>query len=376
MTRGIRLHPETVSRTVESLSSILDTLCKCVYLAELMLRFYGFGPRWCLRNNFIRLDVFLVGCSTTDMILQATSHGHGQHFLNRITVVRVLRVVRVARCARMVVQLRTLWLLISGLAHSASTIFWTFILITAITYVFAIVGMEIIVPADLSTGTEFDRVATESFGTITDAMLTLLQVLTLDSIAAVYRPLVKAGSSGMQLLCGVYFLTYILFVSIALMNLVTAVMVEGSMSQAQQDKEYLKKMEDRQKAAMLPQLRQMFAALDEDGSEEITLAELLDAPVELKEQLVLFTGSDNPAEIFFLLDADDSGTLMIDEFMGGLMRATKGANIQEFQLDKIMRQVDVLTQTLLDGLDKEAASQYAAQRSSTGTTHRWSSALA
>eukprot|EP00929_Paragymnodinium_shiwhaense_P100949 TRINITY_DN6364_c1_g1_i1.p1 TRINITY_DN6364_c1_g1~~TRINITY_DN6364_c1_g1_i1.p1 ORF type:complete len:630 (-),score=81.48 TRINITY_DN6364_c1_g1_i1:49-1938(-) len=362
-----RLHPASTSPPLKTASFVIDLMCKLVYCFELALRFYGFGFWWCVHSTFIRMDIFLVLCSILALVMEAAAMG-GVDFLAQMSVIRVLRVVRVARLARLTVYLRTLWLLISGLVHSMVTILWTFILILAMTYLFAVLAMELIVPPDLSTRTEYDRVATKSFGSLPDAMVTLLQVLTLDSIAAIYRPLMTKNDLRHCLVNCVFFTVYILVVSVALMNLVTAVMVEGSRAQAAQDQEYLAKLEEKRKATLLPEIKSIFQSLDGDMSDEVTLQELLRAPEHLKQRLEQITGTENPAEIFHLLDVDDSGTIQLDEFMEGLLKSSRGAGLLEFQLNKVLRQTDLLKQTLVDGQGAEEAARIAQSRSSM----RWS----
>ena len=63
-------------------------------------------------------------------------------------------------------------------------------------------------------------------------MITLSQFVTQDSIAAIYSPLIKARP-----VLVLYFLALLFIVSIALMNLVTAVLVEGALEHARQEKE-------------------------------------------------------------------------------------------------------------------------------------------
>merc|ERR1711879_318404 len=111
------------------------------------------------------------------------------------------------------------------------------------------------------------------------AMLTLLQFLTMDSIGAIYRPLIVHR----PVVLGCYFSAYILLVGIALMNLVIAVMVESSSQQAANDREGLKAWETARKKALIPKLKRMFAELDADGSGEVELEEIYEAPQELKE---------------------------------------------------------------------------------------------
>eukprot|EP00929_Paragymnodinium_shiwhaense_P098654 TRINITY_DN6013_c0_g1_i2.p1 TRINITY_DN6013_c0_g1~~TRINITY_DN6013_c0_g1_i2.p1 ORF type:complete len:594 (-),score=94.64 TRINITY_DN6013_c0_g1_i2:271-2052(-) len=346
------LHPSG-SETMDFVIYFMDRACTVFYVVELALRFYGCGWRWCLSNGFIRLDCILVACAVSELLMTTilTSMAEGKDIIGKMSVLRILRVARIGRAARLTVHLRTLWLLISGLQHSATTIFWTFIMITGITYAFALLGMELIPPDDLDTSTVYNALAVDHFGDLMQSMLTLLQVLTMDSIAGIYRPLItEAEGNGFKLVLAVYFLLYILFVSIALMNLVTAVMVEGAMQQANEDKEFVAKMEVERRKRMLPELREMFATIDIDGSGQVTLEELIDAPEELKCRLKEITGSGSPVEIFQLIDEDESNSLAVDEFLDGLLKCANGAGIYQFQMERLIRQVGRLKQVCVDGL--------------------------
>eukprot|EP00929_Paragymnodinium_shiwhaense_P108541 TRINITY_DN74863_c0_g1_i1.p1 TRINITY_DN74863_c0_g1~~TRINITY_DN74863_c0_g1_i1.p1 ORF type:complete len:742 (+),score=145.58 TRINITY_DN74863_c0_g1_i1:107-2332(+) len=347
-----RLNP-FLGATGKNLLDYVDHTFKSVYAMELVLRFYGFGLKFCCGNKFIRLDIGLGVLDAFSTVAQI-SFGNSPE-MQILTIVRIMRVARVARLIRLTVQLRTLWLLVSGLAHSASTIFWTFILIATITYCFAILGMELIPPGgtgvlDVEQLSFSEGVALEKFGNLVNAMLTLLQVLTLDSIAQIYRPLITEGDGGV--VCALYFILYILFVSIALMNLVTAVMVEGSLRQAAQDREFLSKIAEQQRARLLPEMRKMFMEIDTDHTGEVDIEELVRAEDEFKMRLMDLTGSEDPVEIFLLLDTDDDGVLSIDEFMEGLLKASQGAKLQDFQLSRIMRLVDQLKMTLMESEKK------------------------
>lgn len=69
--------------------------------------------------------------------------------------------------------------------------------------------------AEQSQETEF--IVTEYFDSLGKTVMTLMQFVTLDSLATIYFPLIVARP---VLLC--YFLPILVFVSIGLMNLVTA----------------------------------------------------------------------------------------------------------------------------------------------------------
>ena len=64
------------------------------------------------------------------------------------------------------------------------------------------------------------------------SMLTLIQFVNLDGIGAIYTPMVRSAPWA-----GLFFISFMLIVSICLMNLVTAVIVEGSFEATRMDRE-------------------------------------------------------------------------------------------------------------------------------------------
>merc|ERR1719478_499039 len=80
---------------------------------------------------------------------------------------------------------------------------------------------------------QFDALVLEYFPGLFRTMLTMGQFLTGDGIADIYLPLIPYK----PITYTVFFCTVILVVSVTLMNLVTAVLVEGSLEQASEDKE-------------------------------------------------------------------------------------------------------------------------------------------
>merc|ERR1719343_560087 len=100
-------------------------------------------------------------------------------------------------------------------------------------------------------------------------MLTLIQFVCLDSVGAIYRPLiVKDGF----LIC--YFVGIILILPIVLMNLVTAVIVNSALEQALQDKEAMAIHEEQQKKKLVKELRKIFERADDDGSGQMSREEI------------------------------------------------------------------------------------------------------
>merc|ERR1719506_997698 len=74
-------------------------------------------------------------------------------------------------------------------------------------------------------------------------------------------------------LYSLYFMSYIVIVVIALMNLIMAVIVEGALVSAEEDKEVAKVFKAKMLEAALPKIKAMFIELDADGSGELDLEE-------------------------------------------------------------------------------------------------------
>lgn len=294
--------------------TVVDYCFYAVYLTELVLRFAVYGVL-VLKSHWVKFDTFLVTASTVDIIVNLVST---TEVLNQVMLVRLLRLARLARALRLMVQFQTLWQLVQGLFHSIGTLFWTFLLVMLLMYIAAVTGMELIkVDQELPVDHPYNAAASLCFRDTMDAILTLLQVFSFDSISGIYRPLVKQN-----VFCFVYFVLAMLILSIALMNLVTAVMVNSSLDQASQDKEAKKAWEAARKAKQMESLKKMFLELDEDGSGELSLEELLDAPESATDQLKEIAGSSDLEELFGLLDYDGGGTVGVEEFCEGVLKAS------------------------------------------------------
>lgn len=233
-------------------------------------------------------------------------------------MVRAIRLARLARALRLMIQFKTLWLLCQGLLHSIVSLFWTFVLLGTCMYMFAVAGMEMIPPRDLARDTVYNAMATDSFGSIFDSMLSLSMVLAFDGGAPIYGTLVTHGN---RLLLIPYFCAFIFISSIALLNLVTAIMVQSCGHQAKEDREVQASWEMTRKRALLPKLKQLFQVFDADGSGNIDLEEINNAPWEVKTQLAQLVQIDSVEELFRLLDYDNDGCLGMEEFLEGIMKA-------------------------------------------------------
>ncbi|CAE7697499.1 CACNA1B, partial [Symbiodinium sp. CCMP2456] len=211
-------------------TAIADYVFYGIYVVELLLRVGVYGVL-VFKSGWVKFDCFLVVTASCDMIIKAVDSTAVLDEFNIFMLVRMLRLARLARAVRLMVQFKTLWQLVQGLWHSKGTLLWTFLLISILMYVGAVMGMELIrLDPDLELDHPFNIAAGNHFRDFFDAVLTLLQVFSLDSIGIIYKPLIKH-----QFYLLLYFMSFLLLLSIALMNLVTAVMVNSSLDQATQD---------------------------------------------------------------------------------------------------------------------------------------------
>ena len=111
-----------------------------------------------------------------------------------------------------------MWRLVYGLLTAAETILATSALILVFMFVFSCVAVEVISKDKRLAGLEDTGfIISEYFGNLGKTVMTLMQFVTMDSLATIYFPLIVEEP---LLLC--FFLPILIFVSIGLMNLVTA----------------------------------------------------------------------------------------------------------------------------------------------------------
>jgi voltage-gated sodium channel len=293
-----------------------------IYTCELAARFYAHGLA-CLRSGWVVFDFILVtmGVFATYILdpLLTYTRLDGQDdggAMGMLLVLRTFRLARLARTVRLLAQFKVLWMLVRGLLSSAGTMTYIFVLFFLILYVFACMGVELITKPHFALTdweraeiSEYDKIVMNHWSDIPVSMLTLIMFSTVDSVGGIYIPMCRHNPALV-----VYFVTFMLLVSICLMNLVTAVIVESSFEQASQDKEVAKAHKAQVIEKMMPKLREMFNTLDADGDGEITLDEFGKCDEATREHLCELFNTDDLVELFEILDVDGGGSVSIDEF--------------------------------------------------------------
>mmetsp|Transcript_10335 Transcript_10335/g.22877 ORF Transcript_10335/g.22877 Transcript_10335/m.22877 type:complete len:800 (+) Transcript_10335:39-2438(+) len=308
---------------------VCEHIFLAVYAGELLLRLFVYRTA-ALRSGWIQFDALLVSCGLIEVVVQdLILSGEDNLELDKFIWLRILRLARLARSLRLFVQFHVLWLLVEGLIHSFNTICSTFLVISVLLYIFSVVSLEVIVP---DSSDEAYSTAQKKFETLFDAMLTLLQFTTLDAASAVYTPLITSKPA-----IAIYVIIFLLTVSIAAMNLVTAQVVESALQMAKKNRDGRAVMHKRWKQTLIPKLSKLFEELDTDGSGELELDELLNAPDDVQEQLLEIVGLDEILELFQALDTDGSGTVGIDEFCETVVNTAEKKPLEMIHIMKLCR---------------------------------------
>ena len=234
-------------------------------------------------------------------------------------VLKTFRLMRLLRAVRLIAQFRTLYQIAYGLVSTFEVIVSTLILMSILFYIYSCVGIELITKRDWSYDKTAEAIIEYKFSSLYRFMMTLIQFTTFDSIADIYTPIMLA-----EPLVSFFFVSYMLILGIALMNLLTAIIVEGSMEQSRNDLEVAAALKDEMMKKYLPRLYQVFMEIDADGSGSLDLEELQNASESVRQELNKLVNTDDMEEIFHILDMDGSGSIDIDEFFDGISKIVTG----------------------------------------------------
>lgn len=268
------------------------------------------------------LDFLIVG---VDLLLLGLGLIIGN--MPNISVLRVFRLVRLARAFKAASFFNELNCLIRSFACAMKAIFWGILMILLCLTVWGILAVQLIHPInervmvkhpDLYEGC--DR-CPRAFETVFNSGLTFFQQLVAgDSWGTVSNPIVEEAPWTFLM-----FLMVLVTVNLTMLNLILAVIVEAGSAAAAQD-EHRKAMEmHREVIKAESKLIDICQTLDADQSGSLSIEEFMDGfhqNVEFKECLEVMhvTSIDDLQMIFNICDDDDSGDVNYHEFVEQLRR--------------------------------------------------------
>lgn len=327
------------------LSTIFENFFTFAFVLDLSMSTLCWGWTYLVkRENW--LDVFLVflGVLTTWIL---GPFGIEVEFLRKLTALRTMRLIRLARAVRLRPEFKEMWALMKGLTESGETLFWTYVMIFCVLYFFAIIATSLIGKADAFKD---DELAQEYFGDVLRSMLSLFQVMTLDSWASGFvRQLMD-----IQVWTGGFFIFFIAVAVFVMLNLVTAVIVENAFSDSKSEDLELAVRLEREKEEELEDLKQFFLQLDLDGNGALTKQEFFNATKQRKIRQKLRALDIMPKDIDELWDILDEGKgeMNVEEFQSGIRRLRGEAKAKDIlRLYKEVRQFETSVDEVEGHLD-------------------------
>eukprot|EP00929_Paragymnodinium_shiwhaense_P117438 TRINITY_DN8800_c0_g1_i1.p1 TRINITY_DN8800_c0_g1~~TRINITY_DN8800_c0_g1_i1.p1 ORF type:complete len:652 (+),score=72.48 TRINITY_DN8800_c0_g1_i1:62-2017(+) len=342
-----------LQESVPQVMLAVESVFLVFYIMELVTRILAFGLTTCVHDGWIRFDAFLlVSGITFTWVLSNAIVADLPSWLTNLGLLRTARMFRLARMARLIPRLQPLWLLCQGALNSADTLGSVMIVLAGIVYMFGCIGFDLIgkheLLADPDTDAVFRQTVEEHFSSLPSSMLTVLSFLVFDSVRQIYWPLVSQDPTLI-----LYFLAVFLLLGVVLGNMITAVIVNSALEQANADRESRAVVEKKSRQKLLNHFMELFRTLDEDGSGVITRDEVDCMREREAAQLASLTQIRDPAELFDVLDWDDSGEVGMDEFLKVVehLAAHPGQQLQFSAMKRIHHAFSKANQGLLEAVN-------------------------
>jgi|ERR1712194_704290 len=322
--------------------SWLDSIFLFWFVIEALLRIIADGKS-AFQSSWFRFDIILVtgGVITSWIavpIIEASGGNNSISNFSQLLTLRILRLLRTVRAFRTMSAFSELCRLCNGLLRSLRTMLAVVLLVAVAIFSFAILGVDLITYSEKLAANEETRMIVESrFSSLPQFMLTLSQFTTADSLAGVYYPLCEV-----QPLLGFYFVSLWMVITVALMNLVTAVIVDSALSLGREEADERISTNRKILARNIVNLSNMFDRIDKDGSGSVTLQEIqkmhkageLTFPQDITEMV----DPDHLVGMFEFLDKDKSGEVDKDEFVDGVCAlALSSMSIEAMQTLQLLR---------------------------------------
>lgn len=320
---------ENLSRTgiVNPWLDLTNKVFVCLFTLDIVIRV------WFERLSFLTsahsrawniVDAIVVILALIELMvhLYLGSDG-GSRTTGRATIFRMVKVLRIARTLRAVKALSVLQdlrLMIESIMHSTRLFVWAFLLTLLLIYIFAIIFAVAICQQALTTDDDMPEVIIPGRGSV------LLQVMTIlfetlfggTSWSEFSRPLARI-SKGYEFL----FMAFVMLSHLVLLNVVTGVVVQGSLTAASQDRDLVIHEQFTRDGSYVRELSRLFEEADLDNGGKLTLDEL-ECFLQDPQVIAFLKGLDvNVGEalgLFNLLDSNNDGAVDAEEFTLGCMR--------------------------------------------------------
>eukprot|EP00434_Breviolum_minutum_P001199 symbB.v1.2.001050.t1/scaffold33.1/size517934/2 len=319
-------------------------------IGELLIRmcaqglqfFYEDHWKW---NLFDTIVVFTQVADLGGSVLERSAQGEGTSHPS-IQGLRVLKLVRILRIARIASVFPELHILISSIMDSLQSLFWTMILIFACLYAVAVVLTQLVSDHKIAVGKEAMEEGGEEmlefFGSLDTTMISLYMVI---SEGIHWKELMDPLVENLGKWVRIVFVMFTGFELFAMMNIITACFVDSAMKIAAN-------------AEKQECLDSLWGLLDDEAVYDARTQK----KVVTKEQFIGSYGepsmtkfldlinahTEDPKQVFTMIDRDGDGALTAPEFLiccERLMGPSKAsmlvkiANEQRLKMEQQERQI-------------------------------------
>jgi voltage-gated sodium channel len=283
-----------------------------IYIVELALRMYAFRCEF-WTNSWNVFDFFIVSVDLISLCLGLIVD------IPSVAPLRILRLVRLTRAVRILLAFPELYMIIKGIAGAAKTIIWGIALVLGVLTLYSIMAVVLIHPinkriAERDYYADHCERCPRAFSSVWHAILTFSQqIIAGDSWGQLCTPIIEEEPASFF-----FFLLVLVSISLGLMNLMLAVIVERAHEAHQSDVAHLAKIKAKDQRKAHKKLIEMCAEMDSDGSGTMSLEELKDgytAHAEFRKTLEVMDIKEEDLEMVFrILDSDGSGDVHYVEF--------------------------------------------------------------
>eukprot|EP00746_Dinoflagellata_sp_MGD_P026909 gnl/MRDRNA2_/MRDRNA2_163420_c0_seq1.p1 gnl/MRDRNA2_/MRDRNA2_163420_c0~~gnl/MRDRNA2_/MRDRNA2_163420_c0_seq1.p1 ORF type:complete len:489 (+),score=99.30 gnl/MRDRNA2_/MRDRNA2_163420_c0_seq1:58-1467(+) len=313
--------------------NVFELIFGAFFLLELLLRlvveksnfFCSEDWKW---NWFDFIVVFL---AVLDEIVRAVGADKVGLNITFVRVFRVLRLVRIIRTVRVLRFFHELRVMVQSVMSCVRSLFWSSILLLLVMYIYAVhLTQHVADVLKSGMGTFGDNPESEEtienlkkwYGSLGRAILSLLQAISGGADwGDLLEPLVE--SSSLPFMHALVFAAYIIFTSVALLNVVTGVFVDNAMKATAEDKEMVIHDQLKTQHSAVNDVKRLFEETDGNGSGEVSWEEF-EQHLENPKVQAYFSSLELDASeargLFKLLDIDGNGTVNRNEFIMGCMR--------------------------------------------------------
>jgi len=291
----------------------INLLLLVAYTMELAARL------WVLRVDFFNsvfniLDLIVI---LADLIILAIQNIVGS--VPSVSLLRVLRLVKILRSRDILVKFPEMHQMMKSLLKAASTILWGGVTIFITLTIWSIIAVEFVHPLNLTLAQKgvYDSVCDRcprAFSTVMDANLTFMQQLIAgDGWGTICIPLIENYPYLIF-----YFAGVLMTVSLGIMNLITAIIVDRAAEARQDSLRVLAERKEKDFMVAAKDLVKLCQGLDQDGNGTISKNELLsgfDNSQEFADTLrVMDVRREDMETVFNIMDEDGSGDIDYTEF--------------------------------------------------------------